>query len=335
MTRPSVVDERAGSFCPTLDDFGDRARLFISPFPLEGVGPFTVALVVLPIPPEQPATSPQELTTTIVIPCFNEAERLDRPAVLALAESGIRILLVNDGSTDTTGLLLDELASRCRSIEALHLATNQGKGEAVRLGLLRALRPDGTGPGPDVVGYFDADFATPSHELLRLVEVLTADRRLRLVAASRYEHRALVNRRADRRLLGVVFSGLARRALGIPMRDTQCGAKVMRADHGLRVALRTRFTGRWSFDIELLDRLLRGGAGVPGVAPRAIVEMPLMEWNDMAGSKLGVLDMAGALFQVVRLGTARGWRRRPADESAPLLDLTIEAAGAPLAALTD
>ena len=98
---------------------------------------------------------------TIVVPCYNESSRLDAAKVEELAQY-CRVLLVDDGSTDTTGELITDIASRSNSIEALLLHPNRGKAEAVRLGLLHAL--DGNA---HFVGFTDADFATETANLSR------------------------------------------------------------------------------------------------------------------------------------------------------------------------
>ena len=105
----------------------------------------------------------------IVIPCFNEAARLDTDSLTALADHpSVRLLFVDDGSTDDTGAALAKLAAANESIEVLTLATNVGKAEAVRRGMVAALRTDAA-----LIGYYDADLATPPDEMVRLIEVLT------------------------------------------------------------------------------------------------------------------------------------------------------------------
>src|SRR6476620_7891815 len=89
---------------------------------------------------------------TWVVPCFNEAERLDasefaRLAGSALAGARLRLLFVDDGSTDTTAAHLQAIQARDPArIDVLSLGRNRGKGEAVRAGLQRALAA-----GADVV----------------------------------------------------------------------------------------------------------------------------------------------------------------------------------------
>ena len=82
---------------------------------------------------------------TIVVPCYNEARRLDLQAFLAhVLRHHDTFLFVNDGSTDQTGRLLDELCDVSpASFRVLHLPQNRGKAEAVRQGILSALASPG------------------------------------------------------------------------------------------------------------------------------------------------------------------------------------------------
>src|SRR5262245_45516448 len=91
--------------------------------------------------------------TTIVVPCHNEAKRLrtrDFREFVA-RHSDISFLFVNDGSTDNTATLLDEIASGPNYFSAIHLTHNSGKAEAVRQGVLAASHG-----GSDYIGYWDA-----------------------------------------------------------------------------------------------------------------------------------------------------------------------------------
>ena len=244
------------------------------------------------------------MTRAVVVPCFDEADRLDTVRLAALAGVADRVVFVDDGSTDQTAERLGALvAAHANRFELLHLAHNVGKAEAVRHGLRHVLADHG------VVGYFDADLATPVAELARLAAVLGEQPDCQAVLASRVAllgHH--VERRATRHYLGRVYATAASLVLGIPVYDTQCGAKLFRAGPALEAALEQPFPDRWAFDVELLARLLHPGPGVPPVRPDQLVEVPLLEWRDVGGSKVRPISAVRAL--VALAGVQRGMRTR-------------------------
>ncbi len=237
-------------------------------------------------------------STVIVVPCYNEQHRLVPASLDRLLDAPrVRLLLVDDGSTDGTASLLRELSAGAPTrVETLVLAVNGGKGEAIRTGLRHALER-----GADVVGYVDADFSTPPEEVLRLVamlDVLPASvvlgSRVRLLGRD-------IRRRPGRHYLGRVFATVASVALGIPVYDTQCGAKLLRRTPALEAALEAPFSSRWAFDVELIGRLLRPTGGVHGLSLEDFVEVPLERWYDVKGSKLTIGQMARAGLDLTRI----------------------------------
>jgi hypothetical protein len=172
----------------------------------------------------------------------------------------------------------------------MNLTFNRGKGEAVRQGLLAACEA-----GAKFVGYLDADMATPSVEFVSLVDRLLHDRSLDVALGSRV---ALLGRRVERPMsrhyAGRIFATVASLALGIGVYDTQCGAKVFRVSPSLTSALGRPFRTKWVFDVELLGRLLHPDDGANSIGSEQFVEIPLMEWHDVAGSHLKVRAAADA-----------------------------------------
>jgi dolichyl-phosphate beta-glucosyltransferase len=235
---------------------------------------------------------------TVVVPCFNEAQRLDPDGWRAFAERpGISLLFVDDGSTDRTRELLERLAAASPSIRVVSLPENRGKGEAVRQGLLRAMDD-----GALVLGYYDADFATPPDDMEGILHTVRDDERLHFVMGARV---ALLGRRIERRrtrhYLGRIFATLASGLLRLPLYDTQCGAKALRASPVLRAALAEPFLSRWAFDVELIGRLLAGTPAVPPIAEDAFLEVPLWAWRDVVASKVAPLQMARALVELLAI----------------------------------
>ncbi len=269
-------------------------------------------------PPLVARSSAMSREIALVIPCFNEAARLDRAEILRLAAGrpDLALVLVDDGSRDATGEVLEALSAASGAIRIISLERNGGKAEAVRAGLLAAI-----GDGARIVGYADADLSTPVDELLRLAACV--DRyRVDAILASRIRLLGRhIERHAHRHYLGRMFATFASMALRLPVYDTQCGAKFFRVTPALAAALQAPFRTRWIFDVELLARLLDGSRDAPPLQPDAIREVPLRTWRDVKGSKLRLGGMLRGGLQIValylrrRLGRARA--RAPALPPAP------------------
>lgn len=238
-------------------------------------------------------------TTIIVIPCYNEAKRLRRGAFLdyVQAQPDVSFLFVDDGSSDATGAILNDLCQSCpESITCLRLDRNEGKAEAVRRGLL-----DACARGAKVVGYWDADLATPLSEIVLLRRAMEKESRDVVMGSRVALLGRSVTRKPLRHYLGRAFGTASSLALGLTVYDTQCGAKLFRNTTLTRDVFREPFHSRWAFDVEVLQRYSRG-ASLQGSRMSAIAaEVPLTRWHDVTGSKIhfrGVLEAAIELAHI-------------------------------------
>src|SRR5882672_7918164 len=111
------------------------------------------------------ALRPMLSSVCLVVPCFNEAKRLPR-VWSQVSGSPCPLLFVNDGSTDTTKEWLESHLQAPH--QALHLACNVGKAEAVRQGMLY-LMDQKRAKSLEWAGYWDADFSAPLDEVRRLL----------------------------------------------------------------------------------------------------------------------------------------------------------------------
>jgi len=190
------------------------------------------------------------------------------------------LLFVNDGSTDRTAdVVRKHLDER---IHLLDLPQNLGKAEAVRAGMLHAVRTPPLSEA-DWFGYWDADLATPLSEVqsfLRFSRHL--DEPVDSIWGSRlYRLGSVIERKFLRHLAGRCFATLAALMLNIGSYDSQCGAKLFRRDI-VAAAFAAPFVSRWLFDVELLFRL----------RDAAIVECPLRQWRDVPGTQSRFVTMA-------------------------------------------
>jgi glycosyltransferase involved in cell wall biosynthesis len=234
------------------------------------------------VAPSRPLDLPH---TIVVVPCYNEARRLNTRAFSQFRLNGhwVEFLFVNDGSGDDTVDMLERL--RCASPDTVRVRDqqpNQGKAEAVRTGMLEAL--DG---GADFVGYWDADLATPLSALPKFVEVFEERADIHAVLGSRVKLLGRsIQRHAWRHYLGRVFATLVSEMLHLAVYDTQCGAKLFRSTPELRRVLAEPFSTAWLFDVEILARLIGESAEGTAAVASYLYELPLDEWCDVPGSKL-------------------------------------------------
>jgi dolichyl-phosphate beta-glucosyltransferase len=244
---------------------------------------------------------------TLVVPCYNEERRLDAEAFRSLSIEGhtVDFLFVNDGSTDGTLRLLQSLHdSDPRRFAVLNLEQNSGKAEAVRRGFLAAMEQPA-----DYIGFWDADLATPLAELSGFLDILEARPALAIVIGARVRLLGReISRRPSRHYIGRVGATLISSSLGLAVYDTQCGAKVFRADSALRDVFSQPFLSRWIFDVEIIARYVQllGRDAVAG----AMYELPVKRWQDVTGSKVKSHDFLRALHDLWKIRRAYRMRNR-------------------------
>jgi dolichyl-phosphate beta-glucosyltransferase len=225
---------------------------------------------------------------SLVIPAHDEIARLGATldATLAwLAGSGrpAEVIVVDDGSTDGTGSLVEARAALAPQLRLVRLPVNQGKGAAVRAGV-RAARGDR-------VLFMDADLATPLAEIDNLEAAL--DRGADVAVGSRALAGSSVEVRQHplREGMGKGFNLLVRLMFGVSVRDTQCGFKLFTAA-AARAVCEESVVDRFAFDVELLLRA-RGRFRV--------VEVPV-RWRHVERSKVSPFVDAPAMARdLVRL----------------------------------
>jgi dolichyl-phosphate beta-glucosyltransferase len=229
---------------------------------------------------------------SVVIPAFNEAGRIGGSLRVILDYLGqvspeSEVIVVNDGSTDTTSEIVREKFSTAGTIATrlIEHSPNRGKGAAVRAGLLAATRPIGL--------FSDADLSTPIDDAPRLIGPIAAGE-VDIAFGSRALDRRLIGHHQPwrREQGGRVFNFVVRVATGLPFWDTQCGFKAFRLDVCRPVFERAQTEG-FGFDVELLYLAWR--------AKLRMREIPV-HWNHYDGSKVSFLRDSVRMFgEVVAL----------------------------------
>ncbi|HUR80157.1 MAG TPA: glycosyltransferase [Thermoanaerobaculia bacterium] len=237
----------------------------------------------------------------LVIPCYNEERRLpvDELRAFTLAGARLEMLFVNDGSRDGTLRLIESLAKEDpRKFSVLNLERNSGKAEAVRRGILAAMERK-----PDLVGFWDADLATPLSELSDFLAVFDTRPEIEMVFAARVRLLGRsISRNPRRHYVGRVGATLISSSLGLAVYDTQCGAKLFRVSDAMREIFSTQFLSRWIFDVEIIARFVRQRGRDD--AARAIYELPIRTWHDVKGSKVRSTDFIRALNDLRKIHRA-------------------------------
>ncbi|HTL62721.1 MAG TPA: dolichyl-phosphate beta-glucosyltransferase [Nitrospira sp.] len=235
---------------------------------------------------------------SIVIPAHNEAGRI-LPYLEAITDyceterRSYEVLVVDDGSTDDTSLIVKRFATVHSAVQILTLPVCKGKGAAVRHGMQAA--------AGCLQLFADADGATPIRELAWLEKALAegADIAIGSRAMAARLPEFTVRARVYRSVLGSLFNAAVQHS-GIPgISDTQCGFKLFRRAVAQELFGYVSING-FGFDLELLYLARQRGY--------RIAEVPV-NWSDQPGSKVRVLRDGLAMLRdltVIRRNHVRG-----------------------------
>lgn len=249
-------------------------------------------------PTQQPDQQPVERrpTYSIIIPAYNEAARLGATLEKVLAYTALRgwdaeVIVVNDGSTDTTAEIVRVYSSHDPRLKLLENPGNRGKGYSVRNGMLHGLG--------EILLFSDADLSSPIEEASKLVAAIAAGADVAI--GSRWLRTDLQTQRQPlyRQVSGRIFNLLLRITLGLNFKDTQCGFKAFTRGAAGRIFPLQQIE-RWGFDPEVLYIAKKLGFKVVEVpvswahregtrisplrdGPRMFLEMLNIRWNALSG----------------------------------------------------
>jgi|SRR5450432_100995 dolichyl-phosphate beta-glucosyltransferase len=193
-------------------------------------------------------TMPEPLTYSIVLPAYNESARIGESLERILAHVARRgwdaeVIVVNDGSTDSTADIVHGLARQNPLLRLIENPGNRGKGYSVRNGMLRARG--------DILLFSDADLSSPIEEAGKLFSAIGkgAD----IAIGSRWLRPELQTHRQPlrRQFFGRIFNLALRMLLGLNFKDTQCGFKAF-TRQAAQAIFPLQKIERWGFDPEVL-----------------------------------------------------------------------------------
>ncbi len=182
---------------------------------------------------------------SVIIPAYNEASRIV-PTIKRIAEyfaakkMAYEILVVDDGSSDNTAQIIQSMADSNENIRLIRLDKNQGKGNAVKKGVMNSWG--------EMVYFTDADLSTPIEEIEKFLPEFP---KYDIVIGSRAMRGSQVDTVWYRRIPGKLFNGVVTSICGLDFADTQCGAKMFRKDPAQEIFPRIKTAG-FAFDVEIL-----------------------------------------------------------------------------------
>lgn len=226
---------------------------------------------------------------SVVIPAYNEEHRL--PSTLESVHRFLitrgrpfEIVVVNDGSKDNTAGVVEVFASHHECVRLLTYADNQGKGHAVRTGVLAAKG--------ELVLINDADGSSPIEELERLVTAIDAGADVAIGSRAKPDDSRVVKALAYRKYMGNTFNTIVQSLLLPGIMDTQCGFKLFKAGVGREIFSLSRLDG-YAFDVEVLY--------IAKIKGYKIAEVPI-HWANVAGSKVNmIVDSLRMLLEVLSI----------------------------------
>jgi glycosyltransferase involved in cell wall biosynthesis len=190
-----------------------------------------------------------------VIPAYNESARIGKAldAVIDCIHARdwhAEVVVVNDGSTDSTVAVVQEYASRNPEVRLLQNPENRGKGYSVRHGILQSVG--------EIVMFTDADLSAPIEEAERLFAALRGGADIAIGSRWLDRSRQTLKQPFYRQFFGRCFNAITRTIMGLPFADTQCGFKAFRRPVAQTIFQLQRIE-RWGFDPELLFIALKRG----------------------------------------------------------------------------
>lgn len=233
-----------------------------------------------------------EVEIVLFIPFYNEGKRAGvRNYLDSLTQlHGVKLVLVDDGSTDDTLNMLDSL--RGQKVEVVNHFQNSGKGEALRKAMLDYFS-NGTA---NIIGFLDCDGAFPISSVEKIImasmDVLLGSQYQVCIASRVMLSGRKVERLPHRHYISRIIITLLGLRFSFMPYDSQSGFKLFKNSEHLQRVLEKPFRTRWLFDIELLERLTEKWE------ENIIWEEPVQEWSDKPGSHLKIKSAITVIKEV-------------------------------------
>ncbi|MGH7641547.1 MAG: dolichyl-phosphate beta-glucosyltransferase [Candidatus Dormibacteria bacterium] len=220
---------------------------------------------------------------SLILPAYNELERLP-PSLTAIrghldgSGRSYQVLVVDDGSTDGTGEMVEQLRPDWPQLELIVFDHNRGKGAAVRAGMLHA--------GGRLRLFSDSDLSTPIVEMGKLESAISGGAGVAIGSRALPGSQVELHQPLYRELMGKTYNQALRRLVLPGLRDTQCGFKMFTAAAAVSCFTPLRTPG-FGFDAEVLLR-----ARLQAIP---IAEIPVV-WRNAAGTRVSSFRDGGQML---------------------------------------
>lgn len=218
----------------------------------------------------------------IIIPCFNEVQRIDKQAYINFLKRTLDVNLVfsDDGSTDNTISVLKEIKASYENRVHIYVSNrNRGKAEAIKSAVLYLKNQN---LKPSKIAYIDADLAVSLEECYALSKNLND--KIHFAFGSRISKvDNIIIRSSFRHYSGRMIATVISNILDVAVYDTQCGCKIFKSDLAFKV-FENPFISKWLFDVEIFFRIINlySKTELKHIAR----EIPLESWIDAGHSKV-------------------------------------------------
>jgi dolichyl-phosphate beta-glucosyltransferase len=221
-------------------------------------------------------------TVSVIIPAYNEEKRIGRTLnywVSFLKESNLslaEIIIVDDGSSDSTLQIAESFKTRL-PIKTIKIENNQGKGNAVKTGVIKS--------AGDIIFIYDADAAAKPDQINKLLKQIDI---AEIVIGSRVANGSKTKISLKRKFVGLCFRALCFSLLP-NIKDASCGAKIFTKDAAKKI-FELQKIKRFAYDIEDLWLAQKLNFKIKEVG---------IEWEEIPNSKVKVLRDGSEMFFAV------------------------------------
>ncbi|MBI1970500.1 glycosyltransferase family 2 protein [Candidatus Woesearchaeota archaeon] len=225
------------------------------------------------------------MLVSIIVPAYNEEKRINGflPSLLSFSKKHLRnceIIIVDDGSTDSTKSVVQQLIQQYPSAKLISYPENKGKGNAVREGVSAS-------KGKYVL-FIDADGSIPPEEIPNMVQKLKEHQ---VVVGSRRIDVSKVKTSPLRKFTGVMFNAYVNLLFRIDIYDNLCGFKGF--EKSIAKALFSDLQSmRWIFDVELFYKIKKNNY--------TLYHLPI-SWEHRDGSKIRLIDPLKMAIELLKL----------------------------------